>query len=96
MSASTSTTVKRAGLDLAPTTSHRLPLWLALLAIPGVTVMWDVLPAGGLYTGVPAAVAAIVLARRARGTSGPSAAGTAAMVIGGLCLLLVAACVAGG
>lgn len=91
-----STSPTRAGLDLAPTTSDRLPLWLALFAVPGVTVMWDVLPAGGFYTGVPAAIAAIVLARRARSESGASRTGTAAIVIAGLCLLTVAACMAIG
>jgi hypothetical protein len=38
---------------------------LALLAVPGSTVAWD-LPAGGLYIGLPLAIAAIVLGARAR------------------------------
>lgn len=96
MSTTSSTSTNRAALDLAPTTSDRLPLWLALFAIPGVTVMWDVLPAGGLYTGVPAAIAAIVLARRGRSKMGGSRTATAAIVIAGLCLLSVAACIAFG
>ena len=42
-----------------------LALLLAVLAIPGSTVAWD-LPAGGLYIGLPLGIAAIVLGVRAR------------------------------
>ena len=42
-----------------------LALVLALLSIPGSTIAWD-LPAGGLWIGLPLAVAAIVLGIRAR------------------------------
>ena len=43
-----------------------LALLLAVLALPGVTLAWD-LPAGGYWIGVPLAVAAIVLGVRALG-----------------------------
>jgi hypothetical protein len=73
-------------IDLAPESRPRpgLALVLALLAIPGSTVAWD-LPAGGLWIGLPLAVAAIILARRARG-----AMAVAAIVIAGLCLAQMA------
>jgi hypothetical protein len=78
MSASTA----RQPIDLAPESRPRpgLALLLALLAIPGSTLAWD-LPAGGLWIGLPLGVAAIVLGLRARG-----AMGIAAVVIAGLCL----------
>jgi hypothetical protein len=73
-------------VDLAPQSQPRpgLALVLALLAIPGSTVAWD-LPAGGLWIGLPLAVAAIVLARRARG-----AMAVAAIVIASLCIAQMA------
>ena len=45
-------------IGLVPTKKARpgLALALALLAVPGVTIAWD-LPHGGFYTGVPLAVA---------------------------------------
>jgi hypothetical protein len=69
----------------SPTSAGRRPLWalvLALLAIPGSTLAWD-LPLGGLWIGVPLAVAAIVVGVRAR----RSLAAKAAIVIAGLALL---------
>ena len=42
-----------------------LALLLALLAVPGSTLAWD-LPAGGLYIGLPLGITAIVLGVRAR------------------------------
>jgi hypothetical protein len=70
----------RPAVDLAPQgSSPGLALVLALLAIPGSTVAWA-LPAGGFWIGLPLGVAAIVLGLRAR----PSAAATAAVVIGAL------------
>jgi hypothetical protein len=77
-----STSTARPPLDLAPEAPARpgLALLLAILAIPGSTVAWD-LPAGGLWIGLPLCVAAIVLGLRARG-----AMGIAAVVIAGLAL----------
>ena len=73
-------------IDLAPESRPRpgLALGLALLAIPGSTLAWD-LPAGGLWIGLPLAVAAIVLGLRAR-----TGMGIAAIVIAGLCLAQMA------
>jgi hypothetical protein len=55
-------------VDLDPPAPPRpgLALALALLSIPGVTIVWDILPAGGFYTGVPLGIAAIVLGLQAR------------------------------
>jgi hypothetical protein len=60
-----------------------LALLLAILSVPGSTWAWD-LPHGGYWIGVPLAVAAIVVARRA-GRSGMT---ISAIVIAGLMLAL--------
>jgi hypothetical protein len=61
-----SDTLDRPAVDLGPAPAHPgLALALALLAIPGTTIAWD-LPAGGLWIGLPLAVAALVLGIRAR------------------------------
>jgi hypothetical protein len=77
------------GVDLAPQAGHPwLALLLAVLSVPGSTVAWD-LPAGGLWIGLPLAVAAIVLGRRARQArpDGPGRiAATAAIVLAALAL----------
>jgi hypothetical protein len=62
---------------------------LALLAVPGSTIAWD-LPLGGLWIGLPLALAAIVLGRRARGEQAGRARATAAVVIAGLCIAQMA------
>ena len=52
-------------IDLAPSNSHPwIALLLGILSLPGSTLAWD-LPAGGLWIGLPLAVAAIVVGRRA-------------------------------
>ena len=65
-----------------------LALILALLAIPGSTVAWD-LPAGGLYIGLPLGIAAIVLGVRARREQ-RSGIALAAIIIAGLCIAQMA------
>ena len=71
----------------------RLALALALLSVPGVTVAWDVAPGGGFTTGVPLAIAAIVIGLQARsrlaGATGTRMALTA-IAIAALALLSVA------
>jgi hypothetical protein len=86
-------TVQRPLIDIAPQRSRPgLALALALLAVPGSTVAWQ-LPAGGLWIGLPLAVAAIVLGLSARqdltGRSGSRIA-TAAIVIAGLMIAQMA------
>ena len=66
-----------------------LALALALLAIPGSTWAWD-LPAGGLWIGLPLAVAAIVLGTRARQARTGIGMATAAVVIAGLMIAMMA------
>jgi hypothetical protein len=85
--------VTRPSIEIGPSSSRpRLALVLALLAVPGSTVAWG-LPAGGLWIGLPLAVAAIVLGLRARhelaGRSGTRMA-TAAVVIAGLMVAMMA------
>jgi hypothetical protein len=60
---------------------------LAVLALPGVTIAWD-LPHGGFWIGVPLAAAAIVAGLRARSASPRWA--TAAIVLGAVEVLFVA------
>lgn len=89
-----STHTARSTVELAPTSKARpgVALALALLAIPGVTIAWD-LPHGGFYIGVPLAVAAIVIGLQARarisGRKGRTMA-TIAVAIAALALLSVA------
>ena len=82
----------RTAVDVAPaTTRPGLALLLALLAVPGSTVAWD-LPLGGLWIGLPLGIAAIVLGLRARraGAGAGRVMATAAIVIAGLCILQMA------
>ena len=74
-------------IDLAPARSPHptLALILALLAVPGSTVAWD-LPLGGLWIGLPLALAAIVLGLRARQAGRHRGRATAAAVLGALCI----------
>jgi hypothetical protein len=59
-------TVKRPAVDVGPQRARpSVALLLAVLSVPGSTIAWD-LPAGGLWIGLPLAVAAIVLGIRAR------------------------------
>jgi hypothetical protein len=57
----------RPAIELAPAARAHptLALVLALLAVPGTTLAWE-LPLGGVWIGLPLALAAIVLARHAR------------------------------
>src|SRR4051794_31967197 len=86
-------TVSRPAVDVGTSRPRPgLALLLSLLAIPGSTVAWD-LPHGGLWIGLPLAIAAIVIALRARrelaGGRGTGMA-TAALVIAGLCIAQMA------
>ena len=71
------------------TPRHRgaLALLLAVLAVPGVTMAWD-LPKGGYWIGVPLAVAAVVVGIQARSAS-PRLA-TAAIVLAAIEILFTA------
>jgi hypothetical protein len=77
----------RTPIDLAPSDQSRptLALVLGLLAVPGSTLAWD-LPLGGLYIGLPLALAAIVLGVRARRQDTGKGRATAGIVIAGLCI----------
>ena len=95
-----STHTARAAVDLAPPKLARpgLSLALALIAVPGVTLSWD-LPHGGFYTGVPLAVASIVTglqaSARLSGGKGTTMA-TIAVAIATLAILSVAVITATG
>ena len=85
-----SITTNRTAVDVAPATARPgLALLLALLAVPGSTIAWDLL-LGGLWIGLPLAVAAIVLGVRARREDDRRWMATAAIVLAGLCLAQMA------
>ncbi len=86
-----SSQASRAAIDLAPPAPPRptLALILALLAVPGSTLAWD-LPFGGLWIGLPLALAAIVLGLRTRRAGAGRARSTAALVLAGLCIAQMA------
>lgn len=79
-------------VDVGPSTKARpgLALLLALLAVPGTTMVWDLdVPVPGLWIGGPLGVAAIVLARQASRhpiSKGARAMTVAAIVIAALAL----------
>jgi hypothetical protein len=78
-------TATRPAVDIAPSGARPRPglaFLLAILAIPGSTIAWD-LPAGGFWIGLPLAVAAIALGVVAL-RSGRSKLAMAAIIIGGL------------
>ena len=77
---------RSSGIDLAKKATHPgLALVLALLAIPGSTIAWDLFDGAGFVIGLPLAIAAVVLGVQARQRS-QAGRGTAmaAIVIGGL------------
>jgi hypothetical protein len=81
-----SISANRPAVDVAPRTARPgLALLLAVLAVPGSTWAWD-LPAGGLWIGLPLALAAILLGLRARQAGSGRVMATAAIVIAGLCI----------
>jgi hypothetical protein len=83
-------TLDRPAVDVAPRKAQPgLALLLALLAVPGSTLAWD-LPAGGLWIGLPLAIAAIVIGTSARRLLGGSKMATAAIVIAGLMIAQMA------
>ena len=82
--------VTRQPVDLAPERPRAgLALVLALLSVPGSTLAFD-LPAGGFWIGLPLAIAAIVLAVRARRQLGGSGVAVAAIVIASLMIAQMA------
>ena len=82
--------VNRPAVDLAPDPARPgLALVLALLAIPGSTIAWE-LPTGGLWIGLPLGVAAIALGLRARRRRVGTAMATVAIVIGALAIAQMA------
>lgn len=78
-------------IDVGPSDNRPLTaLILAILAVPGSTLAWE-LPLGGLWIGLPFAVAAIVIGNRARRRPGGSTVATVAIVIAALMIAQMAA-----
>jgi hypothetical protein len=79
-------TLNRPAVDVGPQRARPgLALVLAVLAIAGSTIAWD-LPAGGLWIGLPLAAAAIALGVRARRRRLGVGIATAAIAIASLAL----------
>jgi tetrahydromethanopterin S-methyltransferase subunit C len=77
-------TLNRPAVDLAADRPRPgLALVLALLSLPGSTIAWE-LPAGGLWIGLPLAIAAIVLGIRARRRGMGTGMATVAVAIAAL------------
>ena len=84
------TTLERPPVDVSSDRPRPgLALVLALLAVPGSTIAWE-LPAGGLWIGLPLAIAAIVLGIGARRRLAGSGVATAAIVIAALSIAQMA------
>jgi hypothetical protein len=82
--------LSRPSIDIAPQRSRPgLALVLALVAVPGSTIAWQ-LPAGGLWIGLPLAVAAIVLGLRARRELAGRSGTVVATVAIGIATLMIA------
>jgi len=79
-------TTSSSGIDLAQRPSRPgLALVLALLAIPGSTIAWDLFDGAGFVIGLPLAIAAVVLGVQARQRSETGRGkAMAAIVIGAL------------
>ena len=81
-------TVQRPAVDVGPRRAKPgLALLLAVLSVPGSTLAWD-LPAGGLWIGLPLAIAAIVVGIRARRE--PAGEGVSRMAIFAIVLAALA------
>ncbi len=81
-------TVKRPAVDVGPQRARpSVALLLAVLSVPGSTIAWD-LPAGGLWIGLPLAIAAIVVGIRARRE--PAGEGVSRMAIFAIVLAALA------
>jgi hypothetical protein len=77
-------TLNRPAVDLAADRPRPgLALVLALLSVPGSTIAWE-LPSGGLWIGLPLAIAAIVLGIRARRRGVGTGMATVAVAIAAL------------
>ncbi len=83
-------TSARPAIDVGPTQAHPgLALLFGILSVPGSTVGWD-LPAGGLWIGLPLAIAAIVLGVRARRAGAGGWMATVGIVLAALSILQMA------
>lgn len=82
----------RTPIELAPDNPPRptLALILGLLAVPGSTVIWDVVPGGGFVVGLPLGIAAIVIGVRARRQNAGKVRSTVGIVLAGLCIAQMA------
>jgi hypothetical protein len=82
-------TTSRPGIDLnAKATYPGVALALAILSVPGSTVVWDLFDGAGFVIGCPLAVAAIILALPARREGNSTTMATVAIVIAGAMLAM--------
>jgi biotin transporter BioY len=83
--------VSRPGIDLTERPARpALALLLAILAVPGSTVAWD-LPGGGFVFGFPLAIAAVILGVQARRRSqtGQTQALAAILIAGAMLAMMI-------
>ncbi len=84
------TNATRSAIDIGPSQARPgLALLLGILSVPGSTVAWD-LPAGGLWIGLPLAIAAIVVGVRARRAAAGGWMATVGIVLAALSILQMA------
>ena len=81
------TTATRPAIDVAPSDARPgLALLLGALSVPGSTLAWE-LPLGGLWIGLPLAVAAVVVGTRARRAGADRRMATSGIVLAALSIL---------
>ena len=83
----------RTPIELGPTNRPRatLALALGLFAVPGSTVAWEYVPAGGFVIGLPLALGAIVLGYRAQRSGSGTWMTITGMALGAVCIAFMAA-----
>ncbi|HWC15349.1 MAG TPA: hypothetical protein VG929_12270 [Actinomycetota bacterium] len=78
-------------LDPADRPRAALAFILGLLAVPGSTVAWEYVPAGGFVIGLPLALGAILLGYRAQRSGAGTWMTITGMALGTICIAFMGA-----
>lgn len=78
-------------LDPSPPARGTPAFVLGVLAVPGSTVAWEYVPAGGFLIGLPLAIGAIALGYRAQRNDAGTWMTITGMVLGAICIAFMAA-----